>query len=154
MEYASCERELDWNDEIENDSPEFILLPPGDYDFTVASFERERYPGGAKLPPCTQAVLSIAIDTPEGRAVIRHNLFLHSKCEGFLCEFFSSIGQRRHGERLRMNWSRVVGSRGRCKVGVREWVSNRDGEKKQGNEIKKFYEAAEKSAPGFQAGEF
>ncbi len=59
-----------------------------------------------------------------------------------------------NGERLRMNWSRVVGSRGRCKVGVREWVSNRDGEKKQGNEIKKFYEAAEKSAPGFQAGEF
>ena len=53
-----------------------------------------------------------------------------------------------------MNWSKVVGSKGRCKVGVREWVSDRDGEKKQSNEIKRFYEPVEKPAQGFKAGEF
>lgn len=99
-------------------------------------------------------MLSITIDAPEGRAVIKHNLFLHSKCEGLLCAFFSSIGQRKHGEKLKMNWSKVVGSKGRCKVGVQEWVSDRDGEKKQSNEIKRFYEPVEKPAQGFKAGEF
>ena len=150
MEIVNYERELDWDDEIENDGTEFTLLPPGDYDFTVTDFEREHYSGGAKLPPCNKAVLSITIDTPEGRAVIKHNLFLHSKCEGLLCAFFSSIGQRKHGEKLRMNWSKVVGSKGRCKVGVREWVSDRDGEKKQSNEIKRFYEPASDSAQPIQ----
>ncbi len=103
--------------------------------------------------------MHIRIDAPEGSTTINHNLFLHSKCEGLLCAFFSSIGQRKHGEKLRMNWSQVVGSKGRCKVGVREWVSDRDGKKRQSNEIKQFYDnedapAAPPPTPGFKAGEF
>ena len=46
---SEMERELDWNDEIEKDS-DFTLLPEGDYDFTVESFERGRHPGSDKLP--------------------------------------------------------------------------------------------------------
>lgn len=154
MDFTENERELSWEDIIENDGPEYLLLPEGDYDFTVIGFDRERHPGSAKLPPCNKAVLSIQIDTPEGRATIRHNLFLHSKCEGLLCSFFSSIGQRKHGEKLRMNWNSVPGSKGRCKVGIREWISERDGEKKQSNEIKKFYEPVEHPFRSFKAGEF
>ena len=33
--YDDIGKEFDWNDEIENDSPEFIVLPEGDYDFKV-----------------------------------------------------------------------------------------------------------------------
>ena len=29
------ERELGWDDEIEKDGPEFVLLPEGDYSFEV-----------------------------------------------------------------------------------------------------------------------
>lgn len=154
MSFTEAEREFSWEDIIENDSPEYTLLPEGDYEFTVTGFERERHPGSAKLPPCNKAVLSIQIDAPEGSTTIRHNLFLHSKCEGLLCAFFSSIGQRKHGEKLRMNWNAVPGAKGRCKVGVREWISDRDGEKKQGNEIKKFYEPTEQPCRSFKAGEF
>ena len=35
-------REFDWNDEIAQDS-EFLLLPEGDYYFTVESFESARH---------------------------------------------------------------------------------------------------------------
>ena len=42
---SEMERELGWDDEIEKDSGEFILLPEGDYDFTVESFERSRHGG-------------------------------------------------------------------------------------------------------------
>ena len=47
---ATDGRAFDWNDTIEHDS-EFVLLPAGDYDFTVKSFERGRHPGSEKLPP-------------------------------------------------------------------------------------------------------
>ena len=70
----------------------------------------------------------------EGETIIRHQLFLHTKTEGLLCAFFTGIGQRKKGEKLKMNWAMVPGSRGRCRVGIREYNG------KTFNEIKKFYE--------------
>ena len=93
------ERELDWNDTIEKDSSDFITLPEGDYDFTVDSFDRARHNGSEKLPPCNKAVLKIRIDDPAGTVIVTHNLFLHTRTEGMLSAFFSSIGQKRKGER-------------------------------------------------------
>lgn len=141
------ERVLGWDDTIENDSS-FTVLPAGDYHFTVTGFERARYEPGpkGKLPPCNKAVLTIALSGDEGTCTVTHNLFLHSRCEGMLCEFFTAIGQRRHGEPLRMNWQTVPGSTGRCKVGVRKWTG-RDGSERESNEILRFYEPAAKAAP-------
>ena len=31
---------MDWNDVIEDDGQEFVLLPEGDYNFVVTNFER------------------------------------------------------------------------------------------------------------------
>lgn len=135
-------REFNWDDVIQNDSDEFILLPEGDYDFEVKSFERGRHTPGqdSKLPPCNKAILKIKVTNEAGQSTtITHNLFLHSRCEGMICAFFTAIGQRKHGEPLRMNWNTVVGSRGRCKVGVRTWKS-KSGEDMKSNEIKRFYE--------------
>jgi hypothetical protein len=70
-----------------------------------------------------------------------------------LCEFFLAIGQRKHGEPLKMNWPAVVGSRGRCKVGIRTWTGN-DGSDKQNNEIKKFLEPSDTPATSFTPGNF
>lgn len=138
--------ELGWDSTIQNDNPEFVLLPEGDYDFVVTEFERARHPGSEKLPPCNKAIIHIRIEGKEGVSNIKHNLFLHSTTEGMLCAFFTGIGQRKRGEPLQMNWNAVVGSRGRAKVGIREY----DG--KKFNEIKKFYEPEEKK--GFEFGRF
>lgn len=134
--------ELGWEDEIENDSPEYITLPEGEYPFTVTGFERGRYQPGpkSKLPPCNMAVLTIELLSPEGFTVpVKDKLYLHSSTEGFLCEFFTSIGQRKHGERVRMNWNAVTGAKGRAKVGIREY--QKDGETHTINEIKKYLES-------------
>lgn len=146
---STAGREFGWEDTIEKDS-EFQLLPEGDCDFEVASFERGRHPGSDRLPPCNKAVLMIKVECPEGETTIKHNLFLHSSVEGMLCAFFASIGQRKKGERITMNWNAVTGSRGRCKIGVRKWTGD-DGVERSSNEIKKFYE---KSAAAFTPGEF
>lgn len=149
------ERELGWDDQIENDGPDFILLPAGDYDFVVTEFERQRHNGSEKLPPCNKAVVSLKFEAPEGTTTVKHNLFLHTKTEGMLCAFFTAIGQRKKGEKLTMNWNSVVGSTGRAKLKVREWT-NEKGELKQFNEVQKFYEPDESkpAAVGYTPGSF
>lgn len=131
-------RELSWDDSIEKDGGDYILLPEGDYDFVIIDFERGRHNGSDKLPPCNKATIKLQIDTAEGSVVITHNLFLHSKCEGLLSSFFSAIGQKKKGERCAMNWNTVIGSRGKAKIGVHKYT-NKDGEERQSNQVLRFY---------------
>lgn len=155
MENNNIDRELSWDDQIEKDGADFVLLPEGDYNFEITGFERGRHAGSEKLPPCNKAIIQIKIESPEGIATLNHNLFLHTKTEGMLCAFFTSIGQRKHGEKVTMNWNAVIGSCGKCKLGVKEWI-NDSGEKKIFNEIKKFYEPEEGAAQTkkFEPGRF
>lgn len=142
----NIEKELSWDDEISQESS-YVLLPEGDYNFTVTSYERARHAGSEKLPPCNKAVVNIKIVSPEGQeTIIRHNLFLHTSTEGMLSSFFSSIGLKKKGEPLRMNWNMVPGSRGRCKVTTKEYNGNNY------NQISKFYAAEE--SKGFTPGSF
>lgn len=135
------EKVLGWDDPISDDSQgEFELVAPGEYAFEIVNLSRERHTAKAdgKIPNCPKAVVTLRVYTPDGdKADLRHNLFLHSRCEGMLCAFFRAIGHRKHGEVLRPDWTRVIGSKGRCKVGVREFLG-KDGEKKKSNEIKSF----------------
>ena len=148
-------RELGWDDVIENDGPEFVLLPEGDYDFEVTAVERGRHNGSEKLPPCSKAIISLRITGAAGTTTIKHNIFLHTITEGMLCSFFSAIGQRQRGQQLRMNWGTVVGSKGRAKIGIREWTS-KNGERMQSNEVKRFYDAetVQQPAANFTPGSF
>jgi len=147
-------REFSWDDQIENDGPDFVVLPEGDYDFEVVTFERARHNGSDKLPPCNKAIVHIKIQGSQGETTIKHNLFLHSITEGMLCAFFTGIGQRKKGEKVTMNWNAVVGAKGRCRVGVRKWTSDK-GNEMTNNEIKKFYDPGEATpAKSFEAGRF
>lgn len=149
----NLDREFGWDDVIENDGKGWVLLPEGEYPFTVQSFERKRYGGSAKLPPCNQAELTIEIDGGDlGKATVFHSLFLHTKTEGLLCAFFTSIGQRKHGEPLRMNWPAVIGAKGRCKVYIDKWTG-RDGKEHESNKIEKFLEPkeSEKATPAAES---
>lgn len=119
-------REFDWNDEIAQDS-EFLLLPEGDYYFTVESFERARHTpsAGGKLPPCNKAIINIVISTADGDVRLKHNLFLHSSTEGLLSAFFGAIGLKQKGQPLKMDWNAIIGKQGVCKVGQREYNGNK-----------------------------
>lgn len=153
MNDTAMERELDWDDTIEKESGEYVLLPEGDYPFLVESFDRARHAGSEKLPPCNKAILHLRITGDNGQeTVLTHNLFLHTKTEGMLSAFFSSIGQKKKGEPLRMNWNMVTGASGRLHLGVRPYT-NKDGEERKINEVKRFY-PKEDNKPQFKAGAF
>ncbi|MGN1030072.1 MAG: DUF669 domain-containing protein, partial [Butyricicoccaceae bacterium] len=109
---------------------------PGVYPFVVTKVERSRSKGSDKMPPCNMAVITLRVND---ETTITENILMHTKFEWKLCQFFTSIGQRQHGERLRMNWGTVLGRTGRCEVGVRSY-KKKDGSDGQANEIKKFVE--------------
>lgn len=130
------DRELDWDSEIVKDS-EYVLLPPGLYQFTVEGYDRAQHTPSpnnpnAKLPSCPKAIISMKITANEGETTLKHNLFLHSSVEGLLSAFFGAIGLKKKGEPFNMGaaWKQIAGTTGVCKVGIREHNGN------QYNEVK------------------
>lgn len=110
------DRELGWEDTIKNDS-NFVELPEGDYDFTIDHFDRGRFDGSAKIPACNMAIVYFNVQGPDGQvASIRENFILHTKMEWKLSELFCSVGLKKKGEELRMNWNALPGLTGRAHV--------------------------------------
>ena len=72
---------MNWDDVLENDGQEFIILPEGDYTYTVTRFERGQFPGGPKLPPCPKASLTLTIDNDLGMATARVDLMMYRTVE-------------------------------------------------------------------------
>lgn len=131
---------MDWNDAIENDGQEFVILEEGDYNFEVVEFERGRYPGSAKIPACNKAALTLAVMTEDGKRVtVKFDLILFRTLEWRISQFFRCIGQKKHGERLVMDWNKVLGSKGRAKFKPRTYT-NRDGEERETNDVVTFYD--------------
>ena len=145
-------REMGWDEGFSKDFSEsdFITLPEGDYDFTVESFERARHEGSEWIPPCNKAVLKLRVESPEGPAVITHNLFLCTK-DSFrrnIYRFFEAIGQVKDGEDLRPNWSasNLVGQTGRAHIIQRP---DKTDPSKVYNNVKNFYpKQVKKFTPG------
>ena len=128
------DRALGWDEEIKQES-EFVLLEPGTYDFEVTGLEKAYFNGSEKMQPCPQARLELTID----KAKVFTNLFLNTKSEWKLSEFFISIGLKKKGEPLKMQWNKVLGLKGKCEV------SNREYNGKTYNEVSKFLEPAEQT---------
>lgn len=147
-EFTSIDREFTWDDTIEKEDSGFTLLPAGVYRFTVEKFERGRSSGKGKIPACNMALLTLRVSDVAGKnsAAIEDSLLLHTKMEWKLCQFFLSIGQKKHDEPLRMNWQTVPGSSGWCEVKVESWTGN-DGKERQSNRIARYIDPAD--APEF-----
>ena len=138
--------EMDWNDAIESDGQEFVVLEEGDYNFEVTGFERGRFPGGQKIPACNKAALTLQVKTENGVAICRTDLLLYRSLEWRLSAFFRCIGQKRPGERLVMDWNTVIGSRGRAHFKPRPYT-DKDGNDRVANEVDRFYDWDEKYFP-------
>lgn len=158
---------FDWDSEINNEDSGFVLLPEGDYEFTVDKFERGTFDGSDKLPPCKKAIVTFTIYGENDNTTVTENFLLCGALEWKLSSLFLSVGMKKHGEPLRMNWSGLVGQKGRCHIV--DTYKKKDGSEGKGNNIKKFYaydedvqtikpaaQPVQYSAPssGWQAGKF
>lgn len=135
---ATDNRIMDWDDVLESDGAEFVVLPEGDYTFTITNFERGRFPGSAKIPACNKATISINIDNDIGVATARFDLILYRTLEWKIASFFRCIGQKKHGEKVAMNWNGIVGARGRAHIKPRTY--QKGNEDRQVNDVERFYD--------------
>ena len=132
----SEERALDWDDSIQKES-NFVLLDPGDYTFTIDHFERGQHNGSDKIPPCPKAIVYFNVDCPDGgQTQLSQNYFLHTKMEWKISELFRSVGLKKEGEEIRMEWNKLPGLSGKCKVGQVEGYKDPS---KTYNSIEKLY---------------
>lgn len=135
---AQSDGSFGWNDVIKEESS-FVLLPEGDYRFTIKNFEKARYTGGEKIPACPKAIVTFEVAAPDGRsAELSENFLLHKKMEWKLSEFFASVGLKNKDEPVRMLWTpELIGRSGVCKLIVHSY--KKDGEDRQINRIEKLY---------------
>ena len=141
-------RELGWDDSISQESS-FIELPEGDYDFTIDHYDRARFPGSEKIPACNMATVYFNVRGADGaEASVRENFILHTRMEWKLSELFRSVGLKKEGEEVRMNWNALPGLTGRCHITLDP--DGKDPSKKY-NHIKKLYPKEPKK---FEAGKF
>lgn len=112
---------LDWDDKLTGEDSSFVLLDPGEYDFTVTDFQRAQFNGSAKMEAGPMAKLVFSVDTSSGTANVYENIILNEKMMGKLKAFFRAIGQRKKDEEVSMDWKKVVGSSGRAVFGQREY---------------------------------
>ena len=141
-------KEIGWDDEYDK-GEEYVTLEPGDYDFTIESFERGRYEGGDKVPPCPRALLKIRVDTPNGSCTMNESLLLYDRMQWKLAEFFLSIGvgEEKDGK-VKPNWNLVPQATGRATIELR--TDKKDPTKKY-NHVKKYLPKVKKS---YEAGAF
>lgn len=141
MPNDNMDRPFGWDDEVEVSTSEFTVLPEGDYDFTVASFERGYTQGSEKMSSSPMANLSLRCTGPGGSGTVRTNLILNDRTKWKVCEFFKATGlidaSASAEDRVRFPWSRVVGASGRCHLSVRKWRGN-DGAERESNDVARF----------------
>lgn len=141
---TNLEGPLGWDSPIEKES-DFVLLEPGEYDFTITKMERGMFqpsrPDGKIKEPCPKADLTVTIATSEGEAHIKESLLLHTATEGLLSAFFVAVGQKKKGEPLSPNWGQVVGATGKAKV-IKDSFTGKDGKPVEVNRIDRWLEPA------------
>jgi len=127
---------FDWDDEIEKES-EFSVLPAGDYNFEITKFERGSYDGSDKIPPCKMAVVTFKVSDDKDSTSIIERYYLCSNMEWKLSELFKACGLKKSGEKVKMQWDKLIGSKGRCKIKVTQYKGS------DNNRIDKLYAPSE-----------
>lgn len=138
----------DWDDKVALDpdeGPSFRVLEPGYYPFEVTAFQRERFKGSSKTPPCPMARLTLKVTDQHGTATVFERLYLIQRAMWKVAAFFESIGAPRDGDgKIVPDWNIVEGAQGWMKLKKRSYESN--GETKTANEVDRFCRADEVAA--------
>lgn len=125
----------------------FVLLPEGDYDFTIIDLKESRHqarPGG-KVGSCKQVNPVFRVTNPEDGSPVdldNYNLFMwNSKgCIGMIAQYYDSIGLHKKGDPIRFDWIKEhhIGKTGRLEI-KHEAYKGRDGSDKVSAKIARLY---------------
>ena len=129
---------IEWDGYVQNDGVEYVTLPEGDYEFTVTGIEHKAFEGSEKIGPCDMVTLELTFDAEGvGRSVIKENIFLDTSVEWKISSFLRSIGKKKHGEKVKMEWMSYKGLTGMAHIFVQPFIGN-DNKTRTANKVYKF----------------
>lgn len=135
---------IDYDGEVANDGDAFTTLPEGDeVTFTITEIEKARNKDGTK--PQVTVKLSCVSVNGHGRTGVKDYITMTRKSEWKLCEFFTALGLRKHGEKLALRWD-IIGLTGRATVTV-DSFTGKQGDVMKSNKIKHYLEPVAGSEP-------
>jgi hypothetical protein len=121
---------------------EYILLEPGEYQFTVDDVEYDDHNGSAKIPPCGKVIVSLSVDTERGKAYMKNNFYVCKEGAGLMAAFLKSIGVLKEGQKtFTPDWDSYIGKTGIVKTSQREYNGN------SYNNVDRFIAPKKKDAP-------
>jgi hypothetical protein len=104
---------------------EYVLLTPGEYEFTVDSVDFGDFNGSDKLPACGKVTVNIHVDTDKGRAFLNNNFYVCKEAAGMIAAFFKCIGMIKEGQKtFSPDWDHIKGKKGIVKTSQREYKGN------------------------------
>ncbi|MDD6696733.1 MAG: hypothetical protein PUE51_00010 [Veillonellaceae bacterium] len=121
---AGEDKALDWDAEIAwEDSPEYVTLQPGNYEFTVKNYDRGHYNGNPEKGKisCNTVKVTVGVDTPQGEAIATNTFYFKQSAVGFIRDFFLCVGLLKKGEAFRPDFDKAIGCKGMAKFSTREY---------------------------------
>ena len=104
---------------------EYVLLAPGEYEFTVDSVDFGDYNGSDKIPACGKVTVNIHVDTDKGKAFLNNNFYVCKEAAGLIAAFFKCIGMIKEGQKtFSPDWDHIKGKKGIVKTSQREYKGN------------------------------
>jgi hypothetical protein len=104
---------------------EYVLLTPGEYEFTVDSVDFGDFNGSDKLPACGKVTVNIHVDTDKGKAFLKNNFYICKEAAGLIAAFFKCIGMIKEGQKtFSPDWDHIKGKKGIVKTSQREYKGN------------------------------
>lgn len=110
---------------FEIEEQEYVLLNPGEYDFTIDYVKYGDYNGSAKIPACGSVTVYLHVDTPEGVAYLNKPFYVCKECAGLIASLFKCVGDIKDGQKtFKPDWDGLEGKTGRVKTTQREYNGN------------------------------
>lgn len=124
---------------------EFQVLNPGEYDFTVVNWTKERY-SSEKIAECTKVEVTLRLSqNGEEFGEVRDKFYMLESRVKNIVSFFKGVGSLSHDGRVLVDWGTVIGKSGRLTLKIREWQYN--GKTMRGNDVAKYHPAIQMTAP-------
>lgn len=136
---ADYERELDWEESVE-ESSEYFDGADGDYDFTVVSAEKG-YVVKGKYSGQKMITVTLNLKGTNASGIITDRITLNTAFMWKISQFFASIGDAPQADgKYKMHWNDLVGKTGRLKTKTVEEAG------KNYKNVDKYYKKAVKNS--------
>jgi len=129
-----------FDDPVDPKQPERAILPEGKAMFSVLDYKRARGECGKYGTHNVAKVKLLVVSDVDGtEAELEENIWLITALKWKYLQFFTSIGQRKHGDEGEFvpDWTKVKNSGGPCEIGHRTY-KNKDGKDVTAHQVKAF----------------